>query len=372
MRKPSNTRVLTAGIGFLLVAAGLLWNTGLGTHSSFGWDAVATICPVGFLESLLAGGSGAARGILSAVILIVLVLVFGRAFCGWLCPVPLVRRLFGGRKKAEAEHSDLKDTCAGGCAACTGHCLFSRTAAGPTEGGQGADADTVVVASPASVSTDDARDPAASVAARSPKALWRRVRNSPLDSRHAVLIGALASTAIFGFPVFCLICPVGLSIATFIALWRFISMNEATLSLIVFPAILAVELFVMKRWCHRLCPLSACMSLLAKGNVTLRPTVDPGRCLREQGTAPCHACFHACPEAIDLHDLAAGAPMDECMKCRECAAVCPEQAITFPLSSEKVREGTRVLVSPRPSIPTGERTTGAGDVATSVPQAQRS
>ena len=39
----------------------------------------------------------------------------------------------------------------------------------------------------------------------------RRVR---FVSRSGVLAGALASAAIFGFPVFCQICPVGLTFAT--------------------------------------------------------------------------------------------------------------------------------------------------------------
>lgn len=38
------------------------------------------------------------------------------------------------------------------------------------------------------------------------------------DSRNWVLGATVLTTAAFGFPVFCLICPVGLSVATFIAL----------------------------------------------------------------------------------------------------------------------------------------------------------
>ena len=41
-----------------------------------------------------------------------------------------------------------------------------------------------------------------------------------------VLAGALASSAAFGFPVFCLICPVGLTFALVIALWRLAEFNE--------------------------------------------------------------------------------------------------------------------------------------------------
>ena len=36
-------------------------------------------------------------------------------------------------------------------------------------------------------------------------------RNGKFDSRHAVLGGAVLTTAVFGFPVFCLVCPVGLA-----------------------------------------------------------------------------------------------------------------------------------------------------------------
>lgn len=350
MRKHSNIRAITAASFFVVAAVGLLWNTGLGTPSSFGWDAIATICPLGFLESLLAGGAANLQGLICMGIVIVLVLVSGRAFCGWACPVPLLRRVFGGRKRAEREHSDLKDTCAHGCASCASHCTLSRLAkqrSGVMEGepavAMEADKDSAVT------STDEAdTEPAAKVdtepAGRKREAPRWRLRNSPLDSRHAVLVGALLSTVIFGFPVFCLICPVGLSIATFIALWRFISLNEATWSLLVFPAILIVELVVMRRWCHRLCPISACLSLLSKGNRVLRPTVDPDKCLRVSGKAECHACCAACPEAIDLHALADGAPMNECVKCRECAAACPAGAITFPLRGGATLEGTRVGV----------------------------
>ena len=41
-----------------------------------------------------------------------------------------------------------------------------------------------------------------------------------LDSRHYVLGGALLSTAVFGFPVFCLVCPIGLTFATVLVVWR--------------------------------------------------------------------------------------------------------------------------------------------------------
>ena len=154
------------------------------------------------------------------------------------------------------------------------------------------------------------------------------------DSRMWVLGGALLSTAAFGFPVFCLVCPVGLTFATIICLWRALQFGEATLSLLVFPAILVVEVVVLRRWCHNLCPLGALMSLIARGNKTFRATLDDKACLRLQGVA-CGKCADACPEGIDLHDGALSTPRHECIKCGECRFACPVQAITFPFLPKK-------------------------------------
>ena len=70
-------------------------------------------------------------------------------------------------------------------------------------------------------------------------------RDGANDSRNWVLGATVLTTAAFGFPVFCLICPVGLSVATFIALWRLLQFSEATLSLVVFPVILVAEIVLL-------------------------------------------------------------------------------------------------------------------------------
>lgn len=299
--KPSTQRTLVALAVFVVVGVGLGFSTGLGTPSSFGWDSIATICPIGSLETILSQWAVTPHGLLCLAITVVLILIFGRAFCGWFCPTPLMRRVFGSKKLMDKDRSDLHDTCAAGCAACGKPCSTKKRDSG--------------------------------------------IKNSPLDSRYAVLAGALLSTAIFGFPVFCLVCPVGLSVATFIGLWRLIQYNDATWSLVVFPLIVFVELFLLRKWCHRFCPLAAFASLVARGNRTLRPTVDGTVCIREQGKGACHLCYEACPEAIDLHNLAAGAPLAECMKCRECVAACPEDAIELPLAPVKVKSGTQVRIA---------------------------
>lgn len=147
-----------------------------------------------------------------------------------------------------------------------------------------------------------------------------------LDSRHAVLVGTLASAAVFGFPVFCLICPIGLTFATIIGLWNLVQFNEPTWALVVFPIILIAEVTVLRKWCSKICPISALVSLLSNLNVTLRPRVKADACLRSRGV-DCHACVDACPEQLDPHSRR----IPECSKCGKCVEACPAKAISIKL-----------------------------------------
>ena len=147
-----------------------------------------------------------------------------------------------------------------------------------------------------------------------------------LDSRHAVLVGTLASAAVFGFPVFCLICPVGLTFATIIGLWNLVQFNEPSWALIIFPIILVAEVTVLRKWCSKICPISALVSLLSNLNVTLRPRVKADVCLRSRGV-DCHACVDVCPEQLDPHSKR----IPECSKCGKCVEACPAKAINIKL-----------------------------------------
>lgn len=161
-----------------------------------------------------------------------------------------------------------------------------------------------------------------------------------LDGRHVVLGGTILSAAVFGFPVFCLVCPVGLTIATFIGLWHLFQFNETTRGLLLFPAILVLELVVFRKWCTTLCPISALLSLIASKNRTFKPEVDEAKCLRSQGV-DCRVCVAVCPEEVDPHTLS----IPECSKCGKCIEQCPAQAISMKAlarsaSSERKRART--------------------------------
>ena len=188
--------------------AGLACKTGSGTLCTFGYRTLSAICPLGAIEAMLASRRLLPWALVSLAVAFIAAGILGRIFCSWICPVPLVRGWLVGRRKGDGN----------------GPVLTTQVA---VAGG------------------------AAGSSALHPQGKLSRVS---LDSRHVVLAGALLSTAIFGFPVFCLVCPVGLTFATVIGIWRLVQHNEPSWTLLVFPAVLVLELVVLRKWCRKLCP----------------------------------------------------------------------------------------------------------------------
>lgn len=300
-KKPraSTLRTLSA-LGVVgLVCLGLAVHAGVGTPSAFGIGDIAALCPLGGLEAMIASKTIVPPMLIGLGVVVVLTLLVGRAFCAWGCPVTLMRKV-SGRGAGESGASPLA---AGGGPA------GSPAAAAEGEGG-----------------------PASSPAAAREKGVV------PRPSRFLVLGATLLTTAAFGFPVFCLVCPVGLTFGTLVVVWRLFQFSEVTWSLLVFPAILVLELVVLRKWCHRFCPLGALLSLIARGNRTFRPQANADACLHAAHGERCNRCADVCPEGVNLHDKTVSAPMNECVKCRACADACPMHAITFPLLAKAANE----------------------------------
>lgn len=285
-----------AGIAFAIYAP-------VGNLSSFGWKDISLICPLGALGTMLASKTIIPHAVISLAIAVVSIIILGRAFCAWICPVPIVsslRNIFRKKSETKPETDNAEDTpialtdkelaslkrCMRGCGSCAG--------------------------------------------------------KKSLDSRHIILGGALLSTAIFGFPVFCLVCPIGLTFATvFLAILLF-SAGDVSWTVVAIPALLAAEVIFFRKWCSHVCPLSAFMSLISKTNRTFVPAIDDAACLETTTGAHCGRCAQACAQKINPRHPELGSDFCECTKCRDCVDACPASAIKLSALPKK-RDGRVVL-----------------------------
>ncbi len=301
--KLSNIRTIIASVIFVVLAIGLIAGVGMGTLSGFGWDTISALCPLGAFEIMLANLTFIPRGIISIVVMGVLVLIFGRVFCAYICPVDVLTRARNGlssakkrlqrREKREAEMTEIANyeisKCTGGCATCSSNC--------------------------------------------------KPQKHHKLDSRHFVLGGALLSSLIFGFPVFCLVCPIGLSFATVLLFWRLFAFGDTTISCILVPVMLIIEVVFLRKWCGRFCPMSALMNLVSRFTKTFRPTIDNEKCLETTTGKACSRCAIVCPSDINLRHPEYGEhTLADCSRCRTCVDNCPTHAITMPIFPKKGKD----------------------------------
>lgn len=309
--KVSKLRTIVAAVVFVVLSLGLITGMSMGTLSGFGWETISALCPLGALTTMIATKTLVPRALISLVIMGLLVLVVGRAFCGWICPIPVFDRIRGffrsPKKRRQLEAATRDETLS--------------IAKSELQGGDVAE-----------VQASDAADCGHDCGNCSS---CKQVRTK-LDSRHYVLGGALLSTAVFGFPVFCLVCPIGLTFASVLVLWRLFAVGDMTWSIVLIPLMLVVELVFLRKWCTRFCPLAGLMNLVSRFSKTFRPVINNEKCLETSSGTPCSRCAMVCDADINLrHPDFGERTLADCTRCRACVDACPASAITMPFLIKK-------------------------------------
>ena len=330
----------------LLGAAGVAYaaHVSAGTLSAFGWESISLICPIGALGTMLASKMLVPRAVISIVLAVAAILLLGRAFCGWLCPVPVWSKLRGIFKKGGTSTAG----------AASG--ISSAPDAAPGISSVGGDLGRP---SPPRATTAAPATKATPLSAAEKRALKTSCAGGcsscadrkPADSRHIILGGTLLSAAIFGFPVFCLVCPVGLSFAMVFLLIALFGCGDVTWSVLIIPALIAVEVIFFRKWCSHLCPISSFMSLIGRANRTFQPAIDDAKCLETAHNATCGRCAEACEVGINPRHPELGTTM--------CARGTPSASRSSPArrpAPQRWSQQLRAHPAPRPSSPSSTLT----------------
>ena len=96
-----------------------------------------------------------------------------------------------------------------------------------------------------------------------------------------------------------------------------------------FVAVVATNLLASRFWCRYLCPLGALLGLISKIGLVRRQVTH--RCTE------CGACESVCPTGAIQRERSFTSDPGECTMCMACSAACPAEAIKFPAGAPAPR-----------------------------------
>jgi ferredoxin-type protein NapH len=251
------------------------------------------VCPLGGLEVLMTAGNRPASGLdfdwlllsISVAILLFVLLIFllGAAFCSWVCPVGTavdgfdkgVERFMPKLNKRREERAKQNQE--------------KRSSICPT------------------------------------CFLGKFRSNKHATVASGVLVTALVGSAIFRFPIWCTVCPVGITARGMFHLKAWTRITGAMMPIMIefwiIPVVAVLAGLWEKRfWCRKLCPIGALVRLISSFNPFFKPTKSLDKC---KCPPTSRRCQKSCPQLIGPSEKGAA----ECTKCLECYIECKSGAV---------------------------------------------
>ncbi len=296
-------RAVAAGFLTLMVLSWWLrqdWLRGSPTGTRL-LDCVAFVDPLAAAEVLVAAHQVTGTMVLGAAVPLVLTLLLGRFFCGWLCPLGLILEL-AGELRERLRRLLIR------CGVCLPRQRRVALAERATRAGGSADKAT---ASGASVRGHSSTRP---------------VRSLPRSFKYWLLSVCIGMSAVASVPVFTAFSPINMVVLGIMGL--------STTAVVVVAVICLVELFVPRIFCRAVCPLGALYSLLGRA-APLRVRVRAGG-----EKLSCAQCTMRCPMGIRVMEDYVLAGRDsvtdpECTRCGTCADVCQGRVLGLGVRRRK-------------------------------------
>ena len=166
---------------------------------------------------------------------------------------------------------------------------------------------------------------------------------------NGLVVSSLVGSAVLRFPVFCAICPIGISTRGINQIAALSSVTGKFLPIIIelwtIPVIAVLASIRERRfWCSKLCPLGSLLSCVGTLNPFIKPRVKKEKCIMRGCPDDCKAdrsdyclfcfldddrkCEKVCPVCINLVDPGS---LHKCTKCMECYIVCDWNAVKIDL-----------------------------------------
>lgn len=255
--------------------------------------------PLAGIAAILASHNWIAPMIIGGVTVVLASVIFGRAWCGWLCPLGTMLDWMPSREIRETDISEPRFWRHG--KNLTLLIVLFTAALGSL---------TIVVLDPVTL-------------------LFRSLATTVLPLLNSALL--LVDTWFYNF------VPIQTGVAWFDTVVRIRLLGETgfylpNLTLLAFfIAVLALSIVRPRAWCRYLCPLGGLLGFISRVSF-LRYSVDNKKCIS------CGRCVNICSTAAINPAQDYDANMSECITCLDCVGNCPSQAISFRLKTTAIQE----------------------------------